>query len=66
MQGVNPLTQLCVYSTPCGWCCKWDKECNRQMECRRPKNKDLDNIKAGKGLTLADVYPTLDSGIERD
>lgn len=21
----------CVYETPCGWCSKWDKKCNRKI-----------------------------------
>ena len=31
MQGTNPLTMQCTYSTPCGWCNKWDKKCDRQI-----------------------------------
>lgn len=23
-------TVNCVYKTPCGWCAKWDKECDEQ------------------------------------
>ena len=30
MQGTNPLTMQCTYSTPCGWCTKWDKECDKK------------------------------------
>ena len=30
MQGTNPLTMLCTYETPCGWCTKWDKECDKK------------------------------------
>lgn len=25
----------CVYETPCGWCSKWDKKCDRKT----PENK---------------------------
>lgn len=25
----------CVYKTPCGWCAKWDKKCDRKT----PENK---------------------------
>ena len=21
----------CVYETPCGWCSKWDKKCDRKI-----------------------------------
>ena len=24
-------TNNCVYETPCGWCSKWDKECDKRM-----------------------------------
>lgn len=24
-------TMNCVYETPCGWCSKWDKKCNRTI-----------------------------------
>lgn len=31
MQGTNPLTMQCIYSTPCGWCTKWDKTCDKKI-----------------------------------
>ena len=31
MQGTNPLTMQCIYSTPCGWCTKWDKKCDKKI-----------------------------------
>jgi hypothetical protein len=31
MQGLNPLTMQCTYSTPCGWCAKWDKKCDKKV-----------------------------------
>ena len=31
MQGINPLTMKCTYETPCGWCTKWDKKCDRKI-----------------------------------
>lgn len=21
----------CTYETPCGWCCKWDKKCDKKI-----------------------------------
>ncbi len=24
-------TENCVYKTPCGWCSKWDKECDKKI-----------------------------------
>lgn len=29
----------CVYETPCGWCSKWDKECDRKI------NKPIESVK---------------------
>lgn len=54
MQGTNPLTMQCTYSTPCGWCTKWDKKCDRKIGHK--KDKDLRDIKSGKGLTSACVF----------
>ena len=25
----------CVYETPCGWCSKWDKRCDKRMPPER-------------------------------
>ena len=33
MQGLNPITMQCIYSTPCGWCAKWDKKCDKKIGC---------------------------------
>ena len=22
----------CIYETPCGWCSKWDKKCDRKIK----------------------------------
>ena len=55
----------CIYETPCGWCTKWDKKCDRKIGCT--KDKDLNDIKDGRGLTLADIYPTMhSSGIRKE
>ena len=24
-------TMNCIYETPCGWCTKWDKECDKKI-----------------------------------
>lgn len=74
MQGLNPITMQCTYSTPCGWCAKWDKKCNKKIGCGddRPQRglrantsilddyggSELDNIRSGKGLSRLDT--TLD------
>ena len=31
MQGLDPFTRQCTYSTPCGWCTKWDKKCDKTI-----------------------------------
>lgn len=59
MQGLNPITMQCIYSTPCGWCAKWDKKCDKKIGgCptvdstnKTPKSnaqKTIDYIKSGK------------------
>ena len=25
------VTANCVYETPCGWCSKWDKKCDKKI-----------------------------------
>ena len=37
----------CIYETPCHWCSKWDKECNRKIGCsaiNKDENKDKSHI----------------------
>ena len=43
----------CTYETPCGWCTKWDKKCDKKFG--RSKDKDLEHIKSGHGLHCTDV-----------
>jgi hypothetical protein len=61
MQGLNPLTMQCAYETPCGYCTKWDKKCDKKIggyptvdpADKTPKShaqKTIDYIKSGKGL----------------
>ena len=47
MQGLNPLTMQCTYSTPCGWCTKWDKKCDKKIGCGDDKPQ--------RGLRAKDV-----------
>ena len=35
----------CVYKTPCGWCSKWDKECDEKMHTKSFR------MKHPKGIT---------------
>ena len=32
-------TDRCIYETPCGWCSKWDKKCDRKIPGRGQKIK---------------------------
>ena len=29
----------CVYETPCGWCSKWDKKCDKKISEREQRAK---------------------------
>ena len=31
-------TVNCIYETPCGWCSKWDKKCDRKQFKHELKN----------------------------
>ena len=42
MQGLNPLTMQCTYSTPCGWCTKWDKKCDKKIPASCDKHAEAD------------------------
>ena len=56
MQGLDPFTRQCTYSTPCGWCAKWDKKCDKKIGCETPYSPThksnaqafIDEIKSGK------------------
>lgn len=47
------ITGICTYSTPCSWCTKWDKKCDKSIgggndtESRKKKDVTLEMIKAG-------------------
>ena len=32
-------TMNCTYETPCGWCTKWDKKCDRKIPERGQREK---------------------------
>ena len=34
-------TENCIYKTPCGWCSKWDKECDKKISYPRGKRAEL-------------------------
>lgn len=71
MQGLDPFTRQCAYSTPCGWCAKWDKKCDKKIGCGDDKPQRglranasmyddamdpvLKDIISGKGLSRLDT-----------
>jgi len=58
---MNGLINECTYRTPCGWCSKWDKHCDKKEGPEAQKTSV--NFDGDKLLqTLADVYPTIKSG----
>lgn len=53
----------CTYETPCGWCTKWDKKCDRKIGCN--KDKDLEYIKSGYGFVSTRLNSSSSSGIRK-
>ena len=31
----------CIYETPCGWCSKWDKKCDRKIKESKCSKTDI-------------------------
>lgn len=44
------VKEICAYETPCGWCVKWDKKCDRKTGYNNVSNSELYDIRSGKGL----------------
>lgn len=48
------VKSYCTYKTPCGWCAKWDKKCDKKIgggndiEPRKKKNVLLEQIESGQ------------------
>lgn len=36
----------CIYETPCGWCSKWDKECDKKIDIQK-ESTDIPCINCG-------------------
>jgi hypothetical protein len=65
------VSKSCTYETPCGWCTKWDKKCDKKIGCDDNKplrglrantgilddygGSELDDIRSGKGLSRLDT-----------
>ena len=56
MQGLNPITMQCTYSTPCGWCTKWDKKCDKKIGCGND-NKPKRGLRANVSVYDEAVTP---------
>ena len=68
---ISTIEIMCQYETPCGWCCKWDKKCDKKIGCGDEKpqrglrantsilddygGSELDDIRSGKGLSRLDT-----------
>ena len=42
----------CIYETPCGWCSKWDKKCDKKVPER------------GRGIECNPVDDTIDESLK--
>ena len=40
-------TANCTYETPCGWCTKWDKKCDKKIGC---DDKPKRGLRASMGV----------------
>ena len=38
----------CVYETPCGWCSKWDKKCDKKLPEQKTKHNPEDYFDTAK------------------
>ena len=55
---IGTVEIICHYETPCGWCAKWDKRCDKKIGGHSPSvpmpeteaQKLINYIKSGKGL----------------
>lgn len=42
----------CTYETPCGWCTKWDKECDKKMYTKSYRINHLKPITPAKDTSI--------------
>ena len=49
------VSKSCPYETPCGWCIKWDKKCDKKIGC----NETVVHFHNGKEVdwTAPDPHP---------
>lgn len=53
---ISTVTYICTYETPCGWCTKWDKKCDKKIGCDND-NKPQRGLRA-KGNFIEDSMDT--------
>lgn len=54
---VTNLTNTCPYATMCGWCSKWDKECDRKIGAATPTKINTNQFNENNSaLTKADNF----------
>jgi len=44
---IGTVEIMCHYETPCGWCTKWDKKCDKKIGCGDEKPQRGLRAKAG-------------------
>ena len=44
------INGICTYETPCGWCTKWDKKCDKKIGCDTKTDNPSNDL-----LTLEEV-----------
>lgn len=52
-------TTNCTYETPCGWCTKWDKKCDKKISDDNQSSRPRTRL----GLYLDDMMPNLSTYI---
>ena len=45
----------CIYETPCGWCSKWDKKCDKKIKQQTPHSPKCPHCE--QHLTLSGGNP---------
>jgi hypothetical protein len=38
------ITGICTYETPCGWCTKWDKKCDKKIGSERGQRVNINPV----------------------
>lgn len=68
------ITGICTYETPCGWCTKWDKKCDKKIGCgddkprrglRAENNVYDDNCHMPNGIKIIQEVVDCDEAMNR-